>query len=234
MTVTAYRDSRFTTALYSVPDAARYLTLPGSTLMTWVDGRVAFPASRPLVTSVLPQGTYAEQRIPFIGLAEAYVLKAFRRAGVPLQRIRPSLDVLRSELGPHALASDRLFTDGAEVLWNLGAQAPEGAPEQISAMRLVVPRLGQYVFNEVVGAYLQRIAFSDGYARLIRLQGYGDADVVLDPTRGYGRPIFDRAGVAVDTVFGALKAGDSIEDTADDYGIEPEQLRNAWSLSLSA
>lgn len=234
MTIATHQDSRFTVPLYSVPDAARYLRLAGSTLKTWVDGRLGFPSSKPLVTSVRPAGEYAQQRIPFIGLAEAYVLKAFRRAGVPLQRIRPSLDVLKAELGPHALASDRLFTDGAEVLWNLGGQAPQGTPEQISAMKLLVPRSGQYVFNEVVQAYLHRIAFADGYARLIRLQEYGDADVVLDPTRGYGRPIFDRAGVTVDNVFGALRAGDSIEDTAEDYGIEPEQLRNAWSLSLSA
>lgn len=154
--------------------------------------------------------------------------------GVPLQRIRPSLDVLRAELGPHALASDRLFTDGAELLRNLGGHAPQEAPEQVSAMRLLVPRSAQYVFNEVVEAYLRRITFSDGYARLIRLQDYGDADVVLDPTRAYGRPIFDRAGVAVENVFGALRGGDSIEDTAEDYGLEVEQLRNAWSLALSA
>lgn len=228
------QDSRFTVPLYSVPDAARYLTLAGSTLKTWVDGRPGAPEPMPLVTSVSPRGTYAEQRIPFIGLAEAYVLKAFRRAGVPLQRIRPSLDVLRAELGRHVLASDRLFTDGAEVLWDLGARAPEGAPEQISALKLVVPRSNQYVFNEVVEAYLHRITFSDGFARLIRLQSYGDADVVLDPARGYGRPIFDRAGVTVDNVFGAIRAGDSIEDTAEDYGLEPGQLRNAWSLALSA
>ncbi len=234
MPTAIYQDARFTKALYSVPDAARYLTLAGSTLKVWVDGRPGFPKSGPLVTSVPAQGKYAQQRIPFIGLAEAYVLKAFRLAGVPLQRIRPSLDVLKAELGEHALASDRLFTDGAEVLWNLGAHAPEGTAEQVSAMKLLVPRSGQYVFNEVVAAYLQRIAFSDGYARLIRLQEYGDADVVLDPTRGYGRPIFDRAGVTVDNVFGALRAGDSIEETAEDYGLEPEQLRNAWSLSLSA
>ena len=186
------------------------------------------------MTALRVPGKYAEQRIPFIGIAEAYVLNAFRRAGVPLQRIRPSLEVLRSELGPHALASHQLFTDGAEVLWNLGAQAAEGTPEQISAMRLLVPRLGQYVFNEVVESYLQRITFSDGYARLIQLRGYGDARVVLDPMRGYGRPIFDEAGVTVENVLGTIKAGDSIEDAAADYGLDADQLRNAWSLSLSA
>lgn len=159
------------------------------------------------------------------------MLSAFRRAGVPLQRIRPSLDALRARFGPHALASEQLFTDGVEVLWN---EAAKGSPEEIEAMRLLVPRSNQYVFNEVVAQYLHRISFSDGYARLIRLQGYGDADVVLDPMRGYGRPIFDQAGVSVENLFGAIRAGDSVEDTAADYGLNPAQLRNAYGMALSA
>ena len=151
-----------------------------------------------------------------------------------MQRVRPSLDVLKNELGPHALASSRLFTDGAEVLWNLGGHAPDGTDEQISTMKLLVPRSGQYVFNEVVARYLQRIAFSEGYARLIHLDHYGDADVVLDPERGYGRPIFSKAGVTVENIFGVLGAGDSVEDTAADFGLTPAELRDAYSLSLTA
>jgi hypothetical protein len=55
--------------------------------------------------------------IPFVGLAEGLVLTAMRRAGVPLQRIRPALARLDEELGlQHALASSRLYTDGAEVV----------------------------------------------------------------------------------------------------------------------
>ena len=101
-------------------------------------------------------------------------------------------------------------------------------------MKLVVPRFNQYVFNEVVEAYLQRIAFSDGFARLIRLKSYGDADVVLDPARGYGRPIFDRAGVTVDNVFGALRAGDSIEDTAEDYVIATGRAHSVHDFVAAA
>jgi uncharacterized protein (DUF433 family) len=228
-------DRRFTVPLYSVSEASRYLRLPRQTLVNWADGYSTVGEARvvgaPLVTAIASKGERNQPRLPFIGIAEAYVLNVFRRAGVPLQRIRPSLDVLKDELGPHALASNRLFTDGAEVLWNLGAYAPEGTPEQISAMKLLVPRSGQYVFNEVVAQYLKRIAFSDGYARLIRLENYGEAEVVLDPDRGYGHPIFAKAGVTVDNVLGAIRAGDSLEDTAEDYGLPVAELRDALSLS---
>lgn len=53
------------------------------------------------------------------------MLNAFRRAGVPMQRIRPSLDWLIKNVGPHALASQDLCTDGAEVLWRFAERSGE-------------------------------------------------------------------------------------------------------------
>jgi hypothetical protein len=98
--------------------------------------------------------------VPFIGFAEAYVLGAFRRAGVPLQRIRPAVDVLRREIGiEHALASERLFTDGAEVLFDYAEQRDEK-----DLLDLVVVRTGQHQFSDL--------------ARRLR----------HDPERGRGRP----------------------------------------------
>ena len=120
--------------------------------------------------------------MPFIGLAEAYVLVAFRKAGVPMQRIRPAIDVLAKELGlQHALASKSLYTDGAEVLYDY-AQGMGDTPEGESAMELVVVRNNQRVFTEVVALYLQRVDFGpDGYARLIGLPQYKVAEVTVSP-----------------------------------------------------
>ena len=67
------------------------------------------------------------------------MLSAFRRAGVPLQRIRPAVDVLSREIGlEHALASEHLYTDGAEVLFDF---ATERSDENL--LELVVVRTGQ-------------------------------------------------------------------------------------------
>jgi hypothetical protein len=107
--------------------------------------------------------------IPFIGLAEGLVLTALRRSGVALQRIRPALSRLAADFVlDHALASRRLYTDGAEVLFDY---ADDEDPDTARAVRsLVVVRNGQRVFNEVVEAYLQRVEYGpDGYPRLIEL-----------------------------------------------------------------
>ena len=142
-------DRRFDVPLYSVAEAASYLTLPPSTLGTWADG---YAAGRPgHIVEGAPVVTAFERtrpgtpRLPFVGLAEAYVLVAFRRAGVPVQRIRPWLEVLKAEVGEHALASRHLHTDGAQVLWHHAHRAGHAGADQEVVRRLVVPRLGQYV-----------------------------------------------------------------------------------------
>lgn len=93
---------------------------------------------------------------------------------------------------------------------------------------LIVPRSGQYVFKEIVEHYLQQISFADdNLASMIRLPQYGDANVVLDPRRGYGQPVFDGSGVRVADVLGPLRAGATFQAVADDYGVTPDQLRDA-------
>lgn len=108
----------------------------------------------PVITAVRPRHPNG-LAVPFIGLAEAYALAAFRSAGVPMQRIRPAIDALARELGlAHALASRQLYTDGAEVLYDY-AQHAGGTPEGESARELVVVRNNQRVFTEVVELYLK-------------------------------------------------------------------------------
>lgn len=231
----AAEDRRFDLALYSVADAASYLRLSPSTLGTWADGYVRgrpghLVQGAPVVTA-FERTIPGAPRLPFVGLAEAYVLAAFRRAGVPLQRIRPFLQVLRAEVGDHALASKHLYTDGAEVLWNHAHRSGQGGDQEV-VRRLVVPRSGQYVFRDVVEQYLRQVRFAgDGYASSIALPQYARADVVVDPERNFGHPIFDATGVSVAAVLGRLGAGEAIAETAQDYGLATEQLQAALAVA---
>src|SRR5438445_3163303 len=143
---------RFDKPRYTAPEAAAYVGVPRSTLETWVRGYLRRPQGRKavqgeaLLTSV-PGRTLS---IPFVGLAEGMVLAAFRETGLPLQRIRPALDRLRAEHDlEHALASDRLYTDGAEVLYDY---ARAHGDKQLRLLTVV--RSGQRVFHEVIERYL--------------------------------------------------------------------------------
>lgn len=227
------RVDRFSTLLYGIGEAAGYLAVPRSTLATWAygyerrrSGTSVFRAD-PVITAVRPERP-DEPAVPFIGLAEAYALTAFRKAGVPMQRIRPAIDVLGRELGlEHALASRRLYTDGAEVLYDYAQHAGD-TPEGESARELVVVRNNQRVFNEVVDLYLRRIDFApDGYAQLIRLPQYQAAEVTVDPDHAFGRPRFTRGGASVDDVIDLFRAGEPVDAVADEFGLSRDEVEDA-------
>jgi uncharacterized protein (DUF433 family) len=228
---------RFSEALYTVPEAARYLDVPKSTLNSWAHGYRNHPPGRrevvgAAILTTLPRRTVRLPVIPFIGLAEGAVLTAIRRSGVPLQRVRPALEQLNTQFGlSHALASRRLYTDGAEILFDYAEAADD--PALVRAARdLVVVRNGQRVFNDVVDAYLQRLEFdADGYVQLIRLPAYEVAEIVVDPTRGFGQPIFARGGARLEDALGLFRAGEPLDVVADEYGIPGDHLEDAVRIA---
>ena len=109
------------------------------------------------------------------------------------------------------LASRALYTDGAEVIYDFAEQAGD-TPEARSARQLVVVRKGQHVFNDVIDDYLHRVGFAgEGCAELIHLPHYRTAEVLADPRRGFGQPIFAHEGAKVADVLGAFQAGESLD-----------------------
>jgi uncharacterized protein (DUF433 family) len=228
---------RFRAPLYTVSDAARYLDVPSTTLTTWTHGYRRQSAGRPEVRgapilTALPTAGPRRPIIPFIGLAEGLVLTAMRRSDVPLQRIRPALAQLDREFGlQHALASQRLYTDGAEILFDY-AESTKDQQVADAARELVVVRNGQRVFNEVVQSYLRRLDFgADGYPVLIHLPAYEPADVVVDPARGFGQPIFARGGARLDDALQLFRAGEPLSTVADEYGMSREDLEAAVRIA---
>ncbi len=229
--------ARFQTPLYSVAEAGRYLGVPTSTFATWAYGYTRRPPGgspvhgEPIVT-VRSRTTPGGAVVPFVGLAEGLVLAAIRRAGVPLQRIRPALTRLADELGiDHVLASRALYTDGAEVLYDFADQHGD-TPEARGARELVAVCHGQRVFGEIVASYLRRVEFAaDGYARLIRLPQYQHASVVVDPSRGFGQPIFSHGGARLEDVLGRFQAGEPLADVAAEFGVPAADLEDAVRIA---
>jgi uncharacterized protein (DUF433 family) len=194
-------DPRVSVPLYSIGEAAQYLGLPYSTLQAWVSSG---GGKQPLVTS-LPRHGY-EASIPFIGLAEAFVLQAARGAGVPRTRIRPGVQAVKAELGlEHALASKLLYTDGAELLVRYAAEDDD----------LEVTRRHQ----------LQLITYAgDGYAARLQLPGYGPADVIVDPAVAFGYPVVKGKGARVQDVLDRFWAGESLRAIAYDFDLSEEAV----------
>jgi uncharacterized protein (DUF433 family) len=223
---------RFELPLYTVAEAARIVDVPPTTLATWSKGYVRHVPGRrdvvggPIVSSTAPERPGGAS-IPFVGLAEALVLAAMRRSKVPMQRIRPALDALDRNIGvEHALASRKLYTDGAELLFDYGESHRTTAEGRL-VRDLVVVRSGQRVFAEAIDAYLRRIDYApDGYAARIHVPAYDRAAVVADPARSFGAPILERGGARVDDVLQRFWAGESVDELADEFGAPIDQLED--------
>ncbi len=219
--------ARFDEPLYTLAEAARALDVPPATLTSWTRGYThRWPDGRevrgePVISDVrAPAG---EPTIPFIGLAEGFVLAAIRKQGVPLQRIRPALRALQLEMGlDHALASRQLYTDGAELLFDYA-----NATGDSTARDLVVVRHGQRVFTEVVESYLKRVTFADdGFALRLQLPQYRVARVIVDPRFGFGQPAFLRGRARVADVLSRFWAGEPLRALAEDFGVPAADLED--------
>jgi len=212
-------DPLTTLPIYSQSEAARIIQAPTSSFTRWAHGhrfkqrqQGVWGRSEPLLTGVQDGRGIT---VPFNALAEGFIIESFRRAGLPMARIRPAVEVLRQEIGlENALLSRRLMTDGAEILIANGDDD------------LVVPRNHQGVFREVVAEYLRSIHYEDGYVSVIHLPTYEVIDVVVDPRRNAGQPTVERLGVRVDDVLSRVRAGEALADVADDFGLEHRELRS--------
>lgn len=216
-------DGRLSRPLFTLREAAGYLGMPVSTLHAW--GRSADP----LITVGPRRGQQAT--VPFIGFAEAFVLSAFRRAGVPLQRIRPAVEVLRETMGiEHALAAKHLYTDGAEVLFDFAHERGE-----TGLLELTVVRTGQKQFSELVRDHLKRIRYADdGWASMLELPAYRGATVVVDPKRAFGLPLLVHGGARVEDIVDRFLAGDHLADIAYDFAVPEQEVEDVIRVATRA
>jgi uncharacterized protein (DUF433 family) len=214
-------DRRFTVPLYSQAEAARYVDMPPSTLRDWAQ-QGSKRHEHPMVTR-LPAVGGRQPTVPFIGLAEAMFLSALRRAGVPMQQIRPALTVVEERLGvAHALASRRLFAAGPQLLWEVATEGELGADQRRA---LIVLRDGQYVFREVIERYLRRIEYADDdYAARLRLPGYEVANLIADPEINFGLPFFADSGTPIYAVLSRIRAGEPLAEVAEDFELAEDQV----------
>lgn len=209
----------FELPLYTLTEAAHIAGAKPTTVHRWARGYTyRSPAgevrteAQPLITTT---GFGRKPVVPFVGLAEIYVLNAFRQVGVPMQRIRPALTRLAQEMGlSAALASERLKTDGTEILYEYGAMEPASGVSE-----LVVVRNGQRVFTEVVERYLNTITYDAGWVRRIRLPQFGDVDVNVDPEINWGQPTLTSVGVRVQDVLSRIRAGEDPHAVAQDFDV---------------
>ncbi|MGQ0464927.1 MAG: hypothetical protein ACT4QG_06365 [Sporichthyaceae bacterium] len=214
-------DPRLTRGLLNLADAARFLAVPRQTFHRWARGYVS---GEPLL-HLVDVAHAGESAVPFVALAEAHVLQGLREAGVRPQRIRPALARLQKEFGSeYVLVAPELATDGIDLLWDF-SRTSDGAG-------LIEGGTGQHVMREIVQDYLSYISWgSDGLPNQLTLRHCEPSKVVVDVAHAFGQPRFG-SGARVSDVAAMLKAGETPEGVADEFGVSIGDVRTAARVLL--
>lgn len=214
---------------YSLTEASRYLLIPPATLRSWVAGRKYPTDSGPkFFRPVIELPDNVRSGLSFVNLVEAHVLDAIRRHHqVPLSKIRQAIHYLRKQFSSkHPLAEQRFETDGLDLFIDKFGQL------------INVTDSGQLALRELLKAHLHRVEH-DTAGTVVRLYPFTRKRdlrepklVVIDPHISYGRPVLVGTGIPTAIIAERYKAGESIDELAEDYGRSRNEIEEAIRCEL--
>jgi uncharacterized protein (DUF433 family) len=215
--------------LYGLTQVDRLLLLKPGTARRWIEGYTRAginyqPVIRPEPTGneVVTWGEFVETRL----LAE------FRDSGVPLIRLRPAIERLRSEMAtpyPLAIARPFLSVEGRELVMRTQDEVGLDRP-----LHLVVVRDGQAMLTPPAHHFVSSVEFGpDGHSPVVeRVRPVTNiAQVVIDPLRQFGVPVV--RSVPTELIAEQLRAGDRLEMIAEVYELPLMDVEAAIRYELT-
>jgi uncharacterized protein (DUF433 family) len=218
------------TPAYTFTEAAHYLRLPVTTLRAWCTGQDyrSNGKTRHYLRVIRLDGS-GDEGLSFLNLVEAHVLSGLRRIHhIPLPKIRQALDWVNKRLKmPRPLAEARFATDGVNLY-----------VEHISQL-IAADKGGQLAMREIIDAYLRRVERNPQGVPIklypfTRKEPTTDTErtVVIDPAIAFGRPVLAGTRVPTAVLADRFKAGDGLQDLADDYRTTSQTIEEALRCEL--
>lgn len=218
-----------TIGLYGPAEVSHLLGIPLSTVHRWIVG-YSFPLARhfrakkpPVFTPVLPR-IEGRLTLTFLDLVQLRVVRAFREAGVPLQRIRSAGETAGDLFGTsHPLAHLRFKTEGKGV-WNDITTKAEREVMNLSAA-------GQRAFPEVVAESLKEVSYATEPELADRWYAAGPGGgVVLDPEVAFGAPVVVNANVPTGAIWAQSRSEPDVHRLASWFRLDVRQVQDAMRL----
>lgn len=214
---------------YGLAQIDSLLGLRAGTARRWIDG---YRRGGKLYEPVVREHSTGGEIATWGEFIETRLLAEYRDAGVPMIRMRPAVEALRSELQVrYPLASARMWL----------------RPEGRDLVRVVQERVGLHTHLAlVVLATGQMLAWSpqaDRFRAAIEWTGVGDDaeprrlrpvagidDVVVDPLLGFGEPVV--RGVRTEIIRELVQAGESQDAIAEVYELPRGSVEAALRYEL--
>ncbi|MBI5487050.1 MAG: DUF433 domain-containing protein [Deltaproteobacteria bacterium] len=214
---------------YGPVESAHYLRLPAATLRSWVVGR-SYPVrggTRYFKPLVEVKGS-KPPLLSFLNLVEAHVLAAIRRSHeIPLDKVRRALDfVERHCCTPNPLANAGFETDGLDLFIEHYGRLVNASSDGQIAMRQMLETHLRRVERDATGLATRLYLFTR------RVEPDEPRVVVVDPLLGFGRPVLVGTGIPTAVLADRYRAGESMDELADDYGCDRNLVEEAVRCEL--
>ena len=209
--------------MYTEAAAARLLRVAPSTLHWWLEGRP--PRYRPVIR-VVPTGS---RTLTWAEFVEAGLLRSYRREhDVPLKELRDFIDRLREEYQvPYPLADRRPYVGSGRWLLIDLQDRSHLDPD----FCLVAVANGQVVLTAPGEEFFERVDWSGDEPAGWRPHEDPVSPVRVNPLVRFGMPAV--GGISTEAIAGELDGGASLEEVADDFGLDIDAVRWAQSYELS-
>lgn len=214
----------FNTGIYPVRDAARLTGVSAGRIRRWLRGYRYHWHKKAYASPPVWRGQWQpidhSLAVGFLDLIEIRFVDAFLRAGVSWATLRQARERAEEMFKvAHPFCTNRFVTDGREIFVELHRET--GEPSLVE----IVER--QAVFAQIIRPFLKELEFANGTG-LVRWWPLGDQrQVVLDPTRNFGRPIVDRHGVPTEVLANAARVTGSVAEVSRWYEVPEEEINDA-------
>ena len=212
--------------VYGIAQIDGLLGLTAGTARRWIDGYTRGGKYFPPVVRPEPTG---DELVTWGEFAEARLLAEYRRSGVPMVHMRPTVEQLRRELDvryPLAYASTWLAAEGNELVRRV-----QDAVGLEAGLRFIVVRSGQVSLNLQVERFVAAVDWGADQSFAHRINPLKNTpDVWLDPLRRSGDPTIRATPTAV--IAEQFRAGDSLAMLARIYEMGQDLVEQAIRYEL--
>ena len=223
--------------IYSIPQAAQYLRLRRDMLRHWVVGWYSQTKTdkhffEPLIElpqhnnlQLLPQSK--TRLLSFTNLVEAHVLTAiFKATGFSRKQLSTTLECVNGDLfTPHLYARIEFQVEGIALLFEKFGQQLAASGREKEARQILDIYFDRIVRDEA-GLPLKLYPFT-------KVPGADEPKtVMIDPGISFGRPVLAGTGIPTAMLAERYKAGDSIDELAEDYNCSRLQIEEGIRCEL--
>jgi uncharacterized protein (DUF433 family) len=194
---------------YQIAEAADYAQISSRTVIAWHK-----------IESALLHERDRRAALSYMQLIEVAVVAAFRKAGVPMPRIRAARAYAARELKSEFPFAEYRFKENGKHLFLDSAEVTDLNTNTV----IQADQNGQLAWESVIGRLHEFEYEAPGIVLKWHVAG-PSSPIIIDPRISFGAPAVK--GTPTWVIKGRYEAGESDSDIAEDFGIKKNEVRAA-------